>query len=155
MKKIILLLTFVAITTFSYAQQDTTNYVTESNVEKLVDKYSIKIESAFVALSQKLEQPVSYVWDAFVKVNFAKGLVRLVYPISLIICLLLFIKYLRMSSWKDKNEEFPQEILTVIFAVLGVCMLLGTLFTLTGTVTRLMSPEYHALKEVFELFKGV
>ena len=126
-------------------------YVTESNVEKLVDKYTDKIGAAFEALSQKLEQPVEYVWNAFVKVNFAKGIVQLLFLLCFIISVFIVLRLLKLLKDDDNNEVLIGAF--VIAALICAFSLIATFCTITEAIPRLIAPEYYALKEVFELFK--
>jgi hypothetical protein len=159
MKKIIgiLLITLFSVCVFAQepteqtTEKEVTEYVTDSNVEKLVDKYSDKIGAALEALAEKLEQPVGYVWDAFVKVNFAKGIVQMLFPICFLICFIAFIKLLPIIN-NDSITEAQVGVFTVI-CLIGIICLIGTAFTITDAIPRLIAPEYYALTELMQLLK--
>ncbi len=83
-----------------------TEYVTGSTVERLVDKYSEKIEATIVSLAESLKQPAEAVWKILVKQQYVKAVVGL-----FIVSLMLFFIYL---SFKYASNIEDWENLTVV-----------------------------------------
>ena len=79
------------IVAFSVNAQDST-LVTNTNVEKLVDKYSGKIEAAIVSLAESLQQPAEHVYKVLVKQQIVKAINGLGILLFLLI-LFFFVSY--------------------------------------------------------------
>lgn len=143
MKKLVLIL-LLFITFISYGQTDSTQYVTNSNVEKLVDKYSEKIESAIIALADKLQQPVEHIYKLIIKQQLIKGISSIiVFFIGLIITTIGVI-----LIFKDYDEG------GTVLTTIGVFILLtGIIWFCVSGVTCLFNPEYAAIKEIIRMIK--
>lgn len=143
MKKLLLIL-LLFITFISYGQTDSTQYVTNSNVEKLVDKYSEKIESAIIALADKLQQPVEHVYKLIIKQQLVKGISSLtVFVMGLIITIIGIM--LLLKDYEDGG--------TALTMIGGIILLIGIIWFFASGITCLFNPEYAAIKEIIKMIK--
>lgn len=144
MKKLLLIL-LLFITFISYGQTDSTQYVTNSNVEKLVDKYSEKVEAAFVALADKLQQPVEYVYKLVVKQQYIKGISSILFLIVSIIIFYLGYKQGEKENWEDGPWVLP-------LCLGGLAIISAIAWFFASGLACLLNPEYMAIKEIIKMF---
>lgn len=144
MKKISLLLIVLMISALSsFAQQDS-GYVTGTDTEKLIDKYSSKLEAGMTALAKTLEQPAEHIYTLLVKQQRVKAKAWLFVLIALATCTLLMWVILVLSV--DQDWIAIPTILTIIcFIVIGSAM--------TTILTGFYNPEYGAIKEIARFLK--
>jgi len=91
MKHILLLITlFISANTFAITEKLDSGLVTNSNVEKLVDKYSAKISATIVSLAESLKQPAEHVYRILVKQQVVKAIT---FTISLLLGIILLIVF--------------------------------------------------------------
>lgn len=145
MKRLIMILLLFTVS-FAVYSQDSTKYVTDTNTEKLIDKYSDKIGDAITALAEKLQQPAEHVYKVLVKQQVVWGVGTLVGVV--LGALFLFIGLLGISKWRwDDDYCIPLNIVGVI--ILLVSLVLFFFYGLTG----LINPEYGALKDIVNMIK--
>ena len=145
MKNIILLFMLFFTIGVTYAQ-DSTQYVTNSNAEKLIDKYSAKVENAIIALAEKLQQPVEHVYKVLVRQQLVWGIGTLLGICIGFSFILLGIIVLNKWDWDEDIAIFMQ-ITGYIITVIS--LILFFIYGLTG----LINPEYGALKDIISMIK--
>ena len=145
MKRFLLLITLILVISISYAQ-DSTKYVTDTNTEKLIDKYSVKIENAITALAEKLQQPAEHVYKVLVKQQIVWGVGTLLGIFLGMLVILLGIIGHNKWDW-DKDFSIFLEIIGFIFLISS--FILFFIYGLTG----LINPEYGALKDIISIIK--
>lgn len=153
MKKLVLIL-LLFITFLSYGHTDSTQYVTNSNVEKLVYKYSEKIESAIVALADKLQQPVEHVYKLIIKQQLIEGIssiiVLFIGVFVMIAGIILLSKYYENIGMVSKYYEN----IGMFFSLMGlVVLVIGIIWFFASGITCLFNPEYAAIKEIINMIK--
>ena len=151
MKKFILLFMLFFTIGVTYAQ-DSTQYVTNSNAEKLIDKYSAKVENAIIALAEKLQQPVEHVYRVLIKQQIVNSIVYLVVFVIAIIFVIVGIKFCasEKAEWEYGNFHSTFGIISIIT---GLLISLGFWFSMSECITGFINPEYGALKDIIEMIK--
>ena len=146
MKKFILLLTFVAMTTFSFAQEKTSELVTDSNVEKLIDKYSAKLEASIISLAETLKQPAEYVYGTLLKQQAVKAWTNLLIGVlATLILIIVWILWFKDKKGKDEWWGVPT------FITLGyIVFWCAVMMTIVGGF---INPDYGAMQEIVNMIK--
>lgn len=144
MKKLFISLTFLLCIVIISRAQDTTSYVSNSNVEKLIDKYSKKIEASVTALAESLKQPTEHIYYILVKKQKIVGYSSL---LAILFSVLLFLAAVYLSN---KDMEEGAIILFVISVVLFITSC--ACFVIDG-LQGLLNPEYGAIKEIVKFIK--
>jgi peptidoglycan biosynthesis protein MviN/MurJ (putative lipid II flippase) len=148
MKNIILILGLLfSVSVFS---QDTTKYVTNTNAEKLVDKYLDQATSAITALAVSLKQPAEHVYEVLVKQQIVKGVMVLS---ILVLSLFMIILSYAFSRKSDFNKGNFAAVSTIACGVAGCIMFLYSMVCMDMLITGLFNPEYSAIKEIVSFFK--
>lgn len=145
MKKLLLILVLF-VTTISYGQLDSTQYVTNSNVEKLVDKYSQKVEAAFISIAENLQQPVERVYKLIIKQQIIKGWSS----ILLLVVSSIIVYWGIMLGKKDHYNDGPW-LFPVVFG--GFATLGAIIWIFISGFSCLINPEYMALKEIINMIR--
>jgi len=134
-------------------------YVTDSNVEKLIDKYGEKLESALFALSESLKQPVEHVYNILIRQQYVKafsGIVLFIISIILIVLCIVFAK--NVDDWDVLIIPDGKSKASPAFAVIfGVCGLITSIIFFAGgyfsdILQGLINPEYGAIMDILKLF---
>lgn len=111
-----LVILFLAITTFSYAQVDTVStIVTNSEVERLVDKYSAKLEASITTIATSLKQPAEHIYSILVKKTFISGILSLS---ALSIGIVLFIIMIVLNKSFDWEVDEAVWVIPVVISVI-------------------------------------
>jgi hypothetical protein len=159
MKHLITILLFVFVTSMVTAQVDSTSYVTESNIEKLVDKYSGKIEATIISLAESLKQPAEEVWAILIKQQYVKASMGIIVLLITLLFGYLCIKYANnVKCWDDgeviENKPTYSMGIVIIFAVCLVISLIVLLFGgyYNDILQGFINPEYGAIKDIVNLF---
>jgi uncharacterized membrane protein YidH (DUF202 family) len=160
MKKLFFLLSLMICIT-AYPAQDSAKYVTNSNVEKLADKYIDKISTSLAALAQGLKQPAEHVYKVLVRQQVVQSISFLVFPILAIICVCLIIKYGAKSKWQEfssyKNNEADAwnkaATITLISSILLGVFILITCLLFNIIIQGFFNPEYGAIQSIISVFK--
>jgi len=147
MKKIIILL--LAMMPLVIVANDTTQYVTDSNVEKLVDKYSAKMEAAVISIADSLKQPVEFVWKVIIKQQIVIGIIWLLFLFTVIILIILSLKLIPKEN--EYEEVNPALIFSLI--ILGLLLILSIIGTMTIGIPCILNPEYYAIQEIISFIK--
>ncbi len=145
MKRLILILLLFTVS-FAVYSQDSTKYVTDTNTEKLIDKYSEKIGDAITALADKLQQPAEHVYKILVRQ-------QVVWGVGTLICiflgiLLLYLGIAGENKW-DMDDDFCLFLQVIGIMVTLISLILFFVYGLTG----LINPEYGALKDIVNMIK--
>ena len=150
--------------------QDSTQLNNFQEAERLIDKYGGKAVETFEIVVEKATPLAKEGFSMAVKLQFAQGIAQLIPLILFFVFLFLYLKTLR--NYKNESIKFDMpdtrnRVSTVaenmlinyymtrflIFGILGaVCFILAAVNTYGG-VTRLIAPEWYAVKEIVELFK--
>jgi len=176
-KFIILLLSSIMLLSFSYSvkaqsgvQEDTSQYVTDSDAEKLVDKYTTEFSAAVNSLAESLEQPATHIYQVLTKQQVVEAYGYLV-AIIIFISILLISLYMynksekRLDKIRESNKNYdsytsPDNTETMIatwitiFIVSGVFVIMFAGITLDNILIGLINPEYGAIKEITGIIKG-
>lgn len=170
MKKILFLIAVIFVIMASCcqnvtAQNDSTSqseYVTDSDVEKLVDKYSGKIEATLTSLAETLKQPTEHVYMILIKQQYVHATLYSLCWIFTFILIYAFSKVYPKSRWKEhssylhipEDEKFNKyATLSLIYGVLSLVFLLISIFNTDVIIQGFINPEYGAIMEIIELFK--
>jgi archaellum biogenesis protein FlaJ (TadC family) len=157
----LLMCTLVYSNTDVPTSNDSTQYVTNSNIEKLADKYVDKVVSALTVLAKGLKQPAEHVYAVLVKHQIIKAISLLIFPILTIICLLVIFKYEPKSRWEDKPYSRSDEdrswnrsaTIVVIVSILGVVFLIITCIFFEDIIQGFLNPEYGAIEKILDIVK--
>lgn len=169
MKKVfgLLLILIMLIPATSYAQKDTGQYVTDSDVERLVDKYGGKVQESFNNFVERATPVAEEGFKIAVRLQFAKGLAWVLGILISVMLLSVYLKeYNRISTilnsgnvpknmsasygpWDEDNCTF---ILIFSGIGFGIMTILSLAFAYSG-MTHLIAPEWYAIVEIINLFK--
>lgn len=153
---------FTYATLLAYGQQIENDTVTTSNLkeaERLIDKYGEKTVDAFNNLVEKATPLAVEGFNMAVKMQIAEGVSRIVPLIAFIISFILFKKMIK--DYEGKGVSLESRLSTdsataVVFAIYVVLIVVSFICTLVltyGGITRLIAPEWYAIKEIIELVK--
>ena len=150
------------------AQAQDSTLVTNTNAEKLIDKYSAKIEASIVSLAGALKQPAEHVYKVIVKQQVIISYELLIVLLLSILFGLIALFFSRESQWKDSgyyDERDPKSTywrgyawntkatFTLIFGVLSLLLLLISLLTMNRLFLGFFNPEYGAMQDIAKFFK--
>ena len=159
MKHLITILLFVFVTSMVTAQVDSTAYVTESNIEKLVDKYSGKIEATIISLAESLKQPAEKVWTILIKQQYVKASMGIIVLLIILLFGYLSIKYANnVKDWDRGYVYDDKPTYSIGAAVISViCLFISIIVLLFGgypndILQGFINPEYGAIKDIVNLF---
>jgi hypothetical protein len=144
------------------AQSVAKTQVTESTVERLVDKYSGKIEATLASLAESLKQPVEFVYTVMVRQQYVKAVTHCVIILITILLLIAFYKLLKYgfkpykedSSYSNFYENDALIAPTVILGFMAVGMFLYSIIGMDCVIQGFINPHYGAIKDIGELIKG-
>jgi len=142
MKKFILFLLF-SIALSGYAQDST--LVTNTDAEKLIDKYSAKIEATIISLAENLKKPAEHVYSVLIKQQVVQSWTWLIVLIIMFIFLIFLWGMWYLDSYKSEWWAIPA-ILTLIYFIIVPT-------TIDVITTGFLNPEYGALMEIGNFMK--
>jgi hypothetical protein len=151
----------VAVKNDSTATQ-VTQTVTNSTVEKLVDKYSAKVEASTVALAQSLKQPAEHVYKVLIKQQIVNAAGLLFIPIGFIILLIIFYRLMKYGFSPSKKYEGhtmfyeKEDALTGLATIIGMftlVMIILSVIYFPDILQGFINPEYGAMKEIVSWIK--
>lgn len=166
MKNKLIILILLIVSNITFAQIDSTQVVQLSDTERIIDKYSEKIANAFSEGVEKVAPVAEQGFQIAVRYCIAEGIV---YMLPLFICLLFMIiatkEYQRITNilnsekvpknmnsqngaYSEENSSFKLISSTIIFAITGFI----SMFTTYMGITRLIAPEWYAIKEIIKMF---
>lgn len=160
MKKILTVLAIVLFSTIGYSQTDSTSYVTDSNVEKLVDKYSAKIEATIVSLAEQLKQPAEHIYKIMVKQQYIKAFTGIIVLLVTILFGYLTIKYAsNIENWEYGTIYKNKPTYSLGAFIISIVSLFVTILVLlvgqypVDIIQGFINPEYGAIQDIINLIK--
>lgn len=165
MKKFILLfmISLLALNVFATDEQKETKgnetkeeYVTDTDAEKLVDKYSKEFSAAIESLAESLEKPASHVYNVLITQKTVEAYSYLTLIFILVITTTILYLILRKFEKKETSITNNNIIGTTVAFMLIAIIVAGivTGVTIDNIIMGLFNPEYGAIKDIFELVKG-
>jgi ABC-type uncharacterized transport system permease subunit len=145
MKKFIILLSFLFIGLVVNAKIDTTNIVTNTNAEKLADKYINEIESGIIALAVSLKQPAEHVYTILIKQQYVKSWTYIILNLLLLVLSVIFWIFALKNDFDDEGYLVISLLSTASLIVCIAC-------TITPIITGFLNPEYGAIKTIINAF---
>lgn len=131
--------------TFGFSQTDSIS-VNTTQAERIIDKYTGRISEAFEEGLNKITPVAEQGFEIAVKLQIAKGITASIPIIMFIICFIwMLIAHKKHGVGQD--DSFLSEITTIVFFIVSV-------FTVYTAITRLVAPEWFAIKEIIGLFNG-
>lgn len=104
------------------------------------------------ALSLSIGVGVKEMFPYFVKQQYIDSLSALLPLILLIIVLPLFVHFYKKTDWSSHLDNFNQP-LTLIFGMLSIIFIIGTLVVMENDLLKFLNPEYHAIREIISLIR--
>lgn len=138
----------------------TADLVTNTNAEKLVDKYLDKATAAITSLAQTLKTPAEHVYSVLVRNNqikswFSFGILLFFLLIDIILAIIPSINYIRVKK-RNKNEDFFDDDVrgTLMIISIALFIILSISIILCGgdVANGILNPEYGAIKEIMRMF---
>jgi len=128
-------------------------YVTNTNIEKLIDKYGSKVSAAIIAIAKELKQPVEHVYVILVRQQIVKSIADLFLFIVTIVLSYISIKSMihPKADWQRDGNIYS--IGGVILAIISVIILIMSLINFNEMVTGFVNPEYGALNDIVGFIK--
>lgn len=137
---------------YTMAQKDSvqSTLVTNTNTEKLIDKYSEKITASVAAFSEKLKQPAEHIYKVLVKQQVVKACSTLsILLIGILLCSLAIYGGIK-SEWED--PEF-YSLFCIFGGLIGVVAVLYGVVNFTDILQGFINPEYGAMQDIISIFK--
>lgn len=150
MKKLILLLIMLTMFFYGNATEDSTKYVTDTNTEKLIDKYTEKIEVGISALAKSLKRPAEHVYGVLVKQRVVKAWTWIgVILLSLLITIVVPAISKRLSaSIKEEDKSDGSDEYKILLLIFGIITVIIIICGLKPIISGFFNPEYGAIKEI-------
>lgn len=150
--KILLIGMLIITSTNAYSQSESAKYVTNTDTEQLIDKYTEKIEAGILAISEKLKQPAEHVYGVMLKQQFIRGWSwALAMGGGIVLSLLFF----AIGNRLEKQEEYDGFYGTCYFlcVLFGIVTFIGFVGFLTTGLSSIINPEYKVINEIMEWIK--
>lgn len=154
MKKIILLLFVVLITTFSHAS-DKTNLVVSDSTTLTLNKVYNDVKIGIVGLSQALKAPVTHVYEILCKQQFIKAISNSILIIFFSIIGIWLIVY-GVKCLNDKDNSFGDDFKTSFIVIGIIVVIVVSIFTIImadSIFTGFFNPEYGTIKDIVSFVK--
>lgn len=163
MKAKLFLLVFSIISLLGYAMNnpvlsaDTTQYVTNTNTEKLIDKYSGQVFDRLSELADKLQVPAGRIYEKLTIHNQILGIATI---LAFIICFSIFLSMfitLKKSRISFRNKKVDLNVVSaneVILGISSVVSIAALAATLWFGIEAAFNPEYYAIKDIFNFLAG-
>jgi hypothetical protein len=145
MKKLFILFSLV-ICISAYSVQDSAKYVTNSNVEKLADKYIDKISTSLATLAQGLKQPADHVYKILIRQEMVWGISSLMFLIVSFTSMIFVFKIGNKDDWDNIAIKAWCTISIMSFTV-------ALIWFLVSGMGSLFNPEYGAIQSIISVFK--
>jgi hypothetical protein len=139
------------------AQVDS-GYVTNTNIEKLIDKYGGKVSAAMVAIAKELKQPVEHIYVVLVRQQVVKSIADLFLFLVTIVLSYISIKAMinPKALWNWNTINGAGNIYSTggaILAVISVIILGVSISNFNEMVTGFVNPEFGAMQDIVGFFK--
>jgi len=132
--------------------------VTNTNAEKLVDKYIDKAGAIIMSLAKTLQVPAEHVYSILVKQQSMNAICNLIFILFSFLIFAVFL-YLCISKknyvWRSDgtiDEPKPIAIASWLLSAISLIMFVISLSNLEQILMGLFNPEYGAIKEIMRLF---
>jgi hypothetical protein len=147
MKKLfIIIMLFITIGINAQVTTDST-CITDTNVEKLIDKYTDKISVAITSLANSLKQPAEYVYDVLIKqqlvISYTNSFIFIIFLVSFIIAI----------KTTNKTTEWEYPIGIVCLYIIAFTLFIFSLVELQATIQGFVNPEYGAMQDIINIIK--
>jgi hypothetical protein len=155
MKTIELFILFTLLSFGLYAQNDTTSInITNTQTERVIDKYGGKIADQFNKLIENTTPLAIEGFNIVVKLQIVKGIFNLLFPIFMVTCWFIFLKYYKIAKNDNHHDWIDGKYgnIALVFLILSIILTLFTPFCLYNGITQLVVPEWFAIKEILNLF---
>lgn len=149
----IIIVLFLGFNTIA-AESDSTFYVTDSETERLIDKYSDKIADSFSNAVSSITPIAEDGFKVMVSLHFVSGFQLLLVVIALTILSLYFIiQFQKHINEKDSCGDWGGT--KTVFFFLSLISIIVLISVLVGVpiLSKLIVPEYYALKELISFIK--
>lgn len=111
-----------------------------------------KIEEMLVDLAEKLGTTVEHLWEVLLKQSVISGVTDFfVWVIFFLTCCVF--SFLLLRNWKqviENNDGYEDPLWRFIPAVIAFVLLFTGVFGFDNVLTKIINPEYWALKEVMK-----
>ena len=134
--------------------------VTGTKAEAFIDKYSGKLEAAFVSLAKSLKTPVEHIYKVLVTQQVVKASIFIIADILLIVLSIIFsiwfgktVNY--YSKQKDDWSDYEGPCI-ILCATTIVCIIAAvgcTFGSLSTVVTGFINPEYGAIMDILQFIR--
>lgn len=148
MKKFILFIT-LSIFTLNAQAQDSIPNINIPQAERIIDKYSSQIAETFEQGLEKVTPIAEEGFKMVVKFQLAKGIILMIPFFIFWISLYKLTKFWNTEHFNDDDVSS----LGLIWIILLIITFILSIFCTYGGVTRIIAPEWYAIKEIIELFK--
>jgi hypothetical protein len=135
-------------------------YVTNSNAEKLFDKYTDKLSTAIVGLAEILKVPATHVYGILIKQQYVLAYIGLFIFFITLLFIILSLKYaLNIDDWDDgsvkKNKPTCSLGFFIAFGIIGIIFLLCFFIGHypEDIFQGFINPEYGAIKDIVNFIK--
>lgn len=161
MKKL-LLICMIFLINISYAQK-TKQTIQITETERIIDKYGSEVINKFNSLIDTATPMAEQGFEMIVKLQIAKGITLLLPALFCLIFIIMFsaeYKTVQKKIQEDDNTytyygPFSEEyinIFLIFYISAAIILFLISLFTFYDALLHLMAPEWHAIKEILNLF---
>lgn len=131
-------------------------YVTNTNIEKLIDKYGGKVSAAMVAIAKELKQPVEHIYAVLVRQQIVKSIADLFLFLVTIVLSYISIKAMinPKANWDwNNNDGNIYSVGGFILAIISMIILIVSLCNFNEMVTGFINPEFGAMQDIVGFFK--
>src|SRR5574344_549072 len=107
----------------TFKAESDSGYVTNTNIEKMIDKYGSKVSAAIVAIAKELKQPVEHVYEILVRQQIVKSIADLFLFIVTIVLSYISIKSVTHPKAEWKNDGNVYSIGGCVLAIISLIIL--------------------------------
>jgi len=111
-------------------------------------------------MAAKLGTTADHLWAVMIRQAYVSFVTDLILYIAAGIALYAIVKGVRLcldnkpAGLTGEDRQFGFTVLMVIFSVMGVIVCLLIVCNIPGTITKIVNPEYWALRQILETVKG-
>lgn len=150
--KILLIGMLIITSTSAYSQSEPAKYVTNTDTERLIDKYTEKIEAGILVISEKLKQPAEHVYGVMLKQQVIRGWSwALAMGGGIVLSLLFFAIGNRLEKQGEHDGLYGTCYFLCVF--FGIVAFIGFVGFLTTGLSSIINPGYKVINEIVEWIK--